>query len=125
MIDRHGRAALKPNLEAARDGAAKAVSGLQDEVRAAANRMRLEALTGSRQALFWSGGVLAVFGGLVALGALLGVLGHMWMQGRADARAFGQRPWVFCEAAGGQLATSDSGRQFCAIWVDPPVKSVN
>ncbi len=110
------------NLEAARDGAAKAVSGLQDEVRAAANTMRLETLRGGRQALFWSGGVLAVFGGLVALGALLGVLGHMWMQGRADARAFGQRPWVFCEAAGGQLATSDSGRQFCAVWIDPPAE---
>ena len=108
------------NLEAARDGAAKAVSGLQDEVRAAANTMRLETLKGGRQALFWSGGVLAVFGGLVALGALLGVLGHMWMQGRADARAFGQRPRVFCEAAGGQLATSNTGRQFCAVWIDPP-----
>lgn len=116
VIDRSYQA----NLQAAREGAAKAVAGLQDEVRQAANRMRLETLRGSRQALFWSGGVLAVFGGLVALGALLGVLGHMWMQGRADARAFGQRPWVFCEAAGGQFATSNSGRQFCAIWVDPP-----
>ena len=113
VIDRTYQA----NLQAAREGAAKAVAGLQDEVRQAANRMRLEALKGSRQALYWSGGVFAVAGGLVALGALLGALGHFWMQGRADARAFGQRPWVFCEAAGGQLATSDSGRQFCAIWV--------
>ena len=121
VIDRSYQA----NLQAARDGAAKAVAGLQDEVRAAANTMRLETLRGGRQALFWSGGVLAVFGGLVALGALLGVLGHIWMQGRADARAFGQRPWVFCEAAGGQLATSDSGRQFCAIWVDPPAAPGN
>ena len=41
------------NLQAARDGAAKAVAGLQDEVRAAANTMRLETLKGGRQALFW------------------------------------------------------------------------
>ena len=121
VIDRSYQA----NLQAARDGAAKAVAGLQDEVRQAANRMRLEALKGSRQALYWSGGVFAVAGGLVALGALLGVLGHIWLQGRANAQAFGQRPWVFCEAAGGQLAISDSGRQFCAIWVDPPAAPGN
>ena len=58
VIDRSYQA----NLQAARDGAAKAVAGLQDEVRQAANRMRLEALKGSRQALYWSGGVFAVAG---------------------------------------------------------------
>lgn len=110
------------NLEAARDGAAKAVSGLQDEVRAAANTMRLETLRGGRQALFWSGGVSAVFGGLVALGGLLGVLGHIWMQGRADAHAFGKYPKIFCERAGGELATSNAGRRFCAVWIDPPAE---
>lgn len=47
------------NLEAARDGAARAVAGLQDEVRNAANRMRLEALKGRREALYWLGGVLS------------------------------------------------------------------
>ena len=52
VIDRSYQA----NLQAAREGAAKAVAGLQDEVRQAANRMRLEALKGSRQALYWSGG---------------------------------------------------------------------
>lgn len=53
VIDRSYQA----NLQAAREGAAKAVAGLQDEVRQAANRMRLETLRGSRQALYWSGGV--------------------------------------------------------------------
>ena len=110
------------NLDAARDGAAKAVSGLQDEVREAANRMRQETLRSGREALFWSGGVSAVAGGLVALGALLGVLGHIWMQGRADAYAFGKYPKIFCERAGGELATSNSGRRFCAVWIDPPAE---
>ncbi len=108
------------NLEAARDGAAKAVAGLQDEVRAAANTMRLETLKGGRQALFWSGGVLAVFGGLVALGAILGALGHFWLQGRADARAFGERPGVFCEAAGGTVVINDDGSSYCAFWITHP-----
>ena len=110
------------NLEAAREGAAKAVAGIQDEVRSAAKAMRLEALKGSRQALYWSGGVLAVAGGLVALGALLGALGHFWLQGRADARAFGERPGVFCEAAGGTVVTNDDGSSFCAFWIKRPAE---
>lgn len=122
VAERLIRNSYHANLEAARDGAVKAVAGLQDEVRAAANTMRLETLKGGRQALFWSGGVLAVFGGLVALGAFLGVLGHIWMQGRADAHAFGKYPKIFCERAGGELATSNSGRRFCAVWIDPPVE---
>ena len=116
VIDRSYQA----NLQAARDGAAKAVAGLQDEVTQAANRMRLEALKGSRQALYWSGGVFAVAGGLVALGALLGTLGHFWLQGRADARAFGERPGIFCKGAGGELMTSPDGDDACVIWLEPP-----
>ena len=116
VIDRSYQA----NLQAAREGAAKAVAGLQDEVRQAANRMRLEALKGSRQALYWSGGVFAVAGGLVALGALLGTLGHFWLQGRADARAFGEHPGIFCEGAGGELMTSPAGDDACVIWLESP-----
>ena len=110
-------------LAAARDGATKGVAGLQDEVRAAANRMRLEALKGSRQALYWSGGVFAVAGGLVALGALLGALGHFWLQGSADARAFGEHPGIFCEDAGGTVVTNPEKRRFCAFWIDPPMQA--
>ena len=80
--------------------------------------MRLEALKGSRQALYWSGGVFAVAGGLVALGALLGTLAHFWLQGRADARAFGEHPGIFCEGAGGTVVTNDDGLRFCGIWID-------
>ena len=107
-------------LAAARDGATKGVAGLQDEVTQAANRMRLEALKGSRQALYWSGGVFAVAGGLVALGALLGALGHFWLQGRADARAFGEHPGIFCEGAGGTVVTSDDGSSYCGFWITHP-----
>ena len=119
VIDRSYQA----NLQAAREGAAKAVAGLQDEVRQAANRMRLEALKGSRQALYWSGGVFAVAGGLIALGALLGVLGHFWLQGRADARAFGEHPGIFCTGAGGTVVTNPEKRRFCAFWIDPPMQA--
>lgn len=110
----------RATLTAARDGATKGVAGLQDEVRAAANTMRLEALKGSRQALYWSGGVFAVAGGLVALGGLLGVLGHLWLHGRADARAFGEHPGIFCEGAGGTVVTGDDGSSYCGFWITHP-----
>ena len=116
VIDRSYQA----NLQAARDGAAKAVAGLQDEVTQATNRMRLETLRGSRQALYWSGGVFAVAGGLVALGALLGALGHFWLQGRADARAFGERPGIFCKGAGGKVQTNPDGSSYCGLWIKYP-----
>ena len=120
LAERVIRTSYQANLEAARDGAAKAVAGLQDEVRQAANRMRLETLKSARQALFWSGGVFAVAGGLIALGALLGVLGHFWLQGRADARAFGEHPGIFCEGAGGTVVTNDDGSSYCAFWITHP-----
>ena len=113
------------SLDAARDGAAKAVAGLRDEVRAAANTMRLETLKGGRQALLYSGGILAVFGGIIALGAILGALGHFWLQGTADAHAFGEHPGTFCEAAGGTVVTNDDGSSFCAFWIDPPAETGN
>ena len=59
-------------------------------------------------------------GGLVALGALLGALGHFWLQGRADARAFGEHPGIFCEGAGGELMTSPAGDDACVIWLESP-----
>lgn len=110
------------SLDAARDGAASAVAGMQDEVKAAANTMRMDALRGSRQALYRSGGALAVFGGLVAVGAVLGALGHFWLQGRADARAFGAHPSIFCKSAGGTVVTNDDGSSFCAHWIKRPAE---
>ena len=111
------------NLTAARDGAAKAVAELHDEVRSAASTMRLEVLKGHRSALFHSGGALGVFGGLVALGAILGALGYFWLQGRADAHAFGEHPGIFCETAGGTVVTNDDGSTYCGLWIKRPVEA--
>ena len=110
------------SVEAARDAAQRAVSGLSGEIRDAGNALRREALKSRREALFHSGGVLAVFGGLVALGAILGALTLFWLQGRADARAFGEHPRIFCKSAGGEVVTATSGRRFCAFWIDPEPK---
>lgn len=107
------------SVEAARNAAQWAVSGLSDEIRTAGNSLRREALKSRREALFHSGGALAVFGGLVALGAILGALALFWLQGRADAHAFGEHPRIFCKSAGGEVVTATNGRRFCAFWIDP------
>lgn len=70
-------------------------------------------------------GVLAVFGGIAALGAVLGVVALLLIQGRGDTREFGNHPGVFCTSAGGQIVPNTEGRKFCAIWVDPLSQSGN
>ena len=94
--------------------------GLEDKISTAANHMRLEAVKGRQQALYSFGGGLAVFGGIAALGAVLGALGHFWLQGRADARAFGEHPGIFCEGAGGTVVTNNDGSSYCAFWITHP-----
>ena len=111
----------RDSLTAAQEAAGQAVRGLEDKISAAANHMRLEAVKGRQQALYSFGGGLAVFGGIAALGAVLGIVALLLIQGRGDAREFGKRPGVFCTSAGGELVTGTTGRRFCAFWVDPYV----
>lgn len=73
----------------------------------------------SRQkALYSFGGGLVVFGGIAALGGVLGIVALLLIQGRGDAREFGKHPEVFCTSAGGEIATNSNGRRFCGIWID-------
>jgi hypothetical protein len=111
----------RDSVTAAQEAAGKAVRGLEHEIQAAANHMRLESVRGRKEALYNFGGGLAVFGGLLALGGVLGIVALLLIQGRGDAQAFGKRPGVFCTSAGGELVTGTTGRRFCAFWVDPYV----
>ena len=108
------------SASAAQIAAEKAIKGLEEQIRSAANYMRLEAVRSSRQALHRFGGGLAVYGGTLALGGLICVLVFMLIQGRGDARAFGKYPGIYCTGAGGQIATNPDGRRFCAFWIDQP-----
>ena len=105
---------------AAQVAAQKAIKSLEHEIQAAANHMRLESVRSSKEALHRFGGGLAVFGGIAALGAVLGILVLLLIQGRGDAREFGKHPEVFCTSAGGEIATNSDGSRFCGIWIDPP-----
>ncbi len=109
--------------------ARKAISSVQDDVKAAGNTLRIAALESRKEALFHISGTMGVFGGVAAVGAILGGLAVFWMQGRADARAFGKNPALFCTDAGGTKATAANGLRFCGVWIDynpevsPPLTS--
>ena len=113
-----GRRMHQDSASAAQVAAEKAIKGLEHEIQAAANHMRAEALRGRREAFYSFGGGLAVYGGMIALGAVLGIVLLLLIQGRGDARAFGKHPGVFCTSAGGEVATGVNGRRFCAFWID-------
>ena len=108
----------RDSLTAAQEAAGKAVRGLEDQISAAANHMRLESVRSSKEALHRFGGGLAVYGGMIALGAVMGVVLLLLIQGRSDAREFGRHPGLFCASAGGEVATNLNGQRFCAFWID-------
>lgn len=109
----------RDSLTAAQEAAGQAVRGLEDKISSAANHMRLEALKGRQQAFYSFGGGLAVFGGMIALGAVLGVLALLLIQGRGDAHSFGRNPSLFCASAGGERGTmSSNGERYCVFWPD-------
>lgn len=83
------------------------------------SHMRAEALRGRREAFYSFGGGLAVYGGMIALGAVLGIVLLLLIQGRGDAHSFGRNPGLFCTTAGGERGTtSSSGEGYCVFWTD-------
>ncbi|WP_282604005.1 hypothetical protein [Paracoccus sp. PARArs4] len=114
-----GRRMHQDSASAAQVAAERAIKGLEHEIQTAANRMRLEAIKGRQQALYGFGGGLAVFGGMIALGAVLGVLAFSLIQGRGDAHSFGRNPGLFCTTAGGERGTTPSDEEsYCVFWLD-------
>lgn len=106
---------------AAQVAAEKAIKGLEHEIQAAANHMRIEALRGRREAFYSFGGGLAVYGGMIALGAVLGIVLLLLIQARGDAHSFGRNPGLFCTTAGGERGTmSSNGEGYCVFWTDRP-----
>ncbi|WP_282029957.1 hypothetical protein [Paracoccus marcusii] len=114
-----GQRMHRDSASAAQAAAEKAIKGLEDEIQAAANHMRAEALRGRREAFYSFGGGLAVYGGMIALGAVLGIVLLLLIQGRGDAHSFGRNPGLFCTTAGGERGTtSSSGEGYCVFWTD-------
>ncbi|RJL03322.1 hypothetical protein D3P06_10495 [Paracoccus aestuarii] len=63
-----GQRMHQDSASAAQVAAEKAIKGLEHEIQAAANHMRVEALRGRKEAFYSFGGGLAVYGGMIALG---------------------------------------------------------
>ena len=105
---------------AATEGAKEAIREAHLESIKAAGDLRKAAGEARREAWRWFGGFWVWLTSALLTGALLGVLGIVWLQGRADASKFGQNPGIFCRSAGGSVETNVNGYKFCAFWIDEP-----
>lgn len=105
-------------VEAAQSAAREAIEKSHAESIRAAQSLSQAAGEARRQAWRYFGGFWVWLASVGATGALLGALLVFWLQGRADAREFGQYPGVYCQSAGGQVVTNTEGRRFCAFWID-------
>jgi hypothetical protein len=73
-----------------------------------------------REAWRWFGGFWVWLASMLATGVVIGALAMAWIQGRGDAREFGQFPSIYCSTAGGQVVEQDNGSSYCAIWINRP-----
>ncbi|MDQ1902856.1 hypothetical protein RAH32_20790 [Paracoccus sp. WLY502] len=103
---------------AASEGAKEAIREAHLESIKAAGDLRKAAGEARREAWRWFGGFWVWLASAVLTGALLGVLAAFWITGRGDAREFGKYPRIFCEQAGGRIATNTEGYRFCGVWID-------
>ena len=110
---------------AATDAASGAIAKNHAETIAAARDLSKAAGEARREAWRYFGGFWVWLASVGAAGVVLGLLVAFWMTGRGDAREFGDYPGVYCTTAGGEIVTNPEGRQFCAIWIDPPSQAGN
>ena len=112
-------------VEAAQSAAREAIEKSHAESLKAAKDLSRAAGEARREAWRYFGGFWVWLASIGAAGALVGALAVFWLQGRADAKAFGQYPGIYCPTAGGQIVTNPEGRRFCAFWIDQPPQSGN
>ena len=110
---------------AATDAARGAVEKSHAQSIFAAKDLAKAAGEARREAWRYFGGFWVWLASVGAAGVVLGGLAVFWLQGRADARAFGEYPSIYCTSAGGQIVANPEGRKFCAMWIDPPVQAGN
>ena len=110
---------------AATDAARGAVEKSHSQSIFAAKDLAKAAGEARREAWRYFGGFWVWLASVGAAGVVLGGLAVFWLQGRADAHAFGEHPSVYCTSAGGQIVANPEGRKFCAMWIDPPVQAGN
>ena len=118
-------ATAKTNLaaiEAAQDAARAAIRESHAELLQTAKSLSQAAGEARREAWRCSGGSGSGWPRFGAAGALIGALAVFWLQGRADAKAFGQHPRIYCLSAGGSFADQRDGSRYCIFMVSPPTQ---
>ena len=109
-------------VEAAQDAARGAIRESHAEILQTARSLSQAAGEARREAWRWFGGFWVWLASIGAAGALIGALAVFWLQGRADAKAFGQHPRIYCLSAGGAFADQRDGSRYCIFMVSPPTQ---
>ena len=109
-------------VEAAQGAAREAIEKSHAELLRTAKSLSQAAGEARREAWRYFGGFWVWLAAIGAAGAFVGAVTVFWLQGRADAKAFGQYPSIYCTTADGQIVPNTEGRRFCAIWIDPPTQ---
>ena len=109
-------------IEAAQGAARAAIRESHAEILQTAKSLSQAAGEARREAWCYFGGFWVWLAAIGAAGAFVGAVTVFWLQGRADAKAFGQYPSIYCTTADGQIVPNTEGRRFCAIWIDPPTQ---
>jgi len=104
--------------DAARTAAMAAILETRQESLKVAQELSDAAGEARKQAWRYFGGFWVWLVAMGALGAFVGAVTTMAVQGRADAKEFGKYPGVYCSSANGEKGTTEDGRQYCAFWLD-------
>ena len=100
--------------QAATRAAESAMAGIRHDLDNERAKLTQAAGEARREAWRWFGGVWVWLASMLATGAVIGALAMAWIQGRGDAREFGQFPGVYCGPAGGQRMETDTW-VYCAV----------
>ena len=106
--------------QAATKAAESAMAGIRHDLDNERAKLSQAAGEARREAWRWFGGFWVWLASMLATGAVIGALAMALIQGRGDAREFGQFPSIYCGTAGGQVVEQDNGSSYCAIWINRP-----
>ncbi|SFF29149.1 hypothetical protein SAMN04488523_1534 [Sulfitobacter brevis] len=104
--------------QAATRAAESAMAGIRHDLDNERAKLSQAAGEARREAWRWFGGFWVWLASMLATGAVIGVLAMALIQGRGDAREFGQYPRIYCNPAGGEDLTNTAGREGCMFWYD-------
>ena len=110
----------RKTIDAATAAAASAIQETRQESLKVVQELSVANGEARKQAWRYFGGFWVWLISIGTLGALVGALAHMAVQGYGNAREFGKYPGVYCNSANGEKGTTKNGRPYCAFWLDIP-----